>query len=121
MVVKKFLVVCPDIVFAQILLRSVKGLEGVEILREFSFNDGIKAIENKPPDLVITQIDCRDEGRFLPFIAKLEELEIPSVVVVCNCLNPRLPDIPGRRVVLQWLGCGLIDKIEDAAKKFMGL
>ena len=117
---KKVLIVCPDMTFWCLLFRAVEDLEETEGQRGFSFNDGLNALEREKPDLVVTQIDYRDEGRFLPFIEKLEELKIYSVIVICNCLNPLLANIPGQRVTLQWLGCGLIDKIEAAAREFLG-
>ncbi len=117
---KTVLVVCPEVMFMPVLCHALEELKGVEVIREFSFNDGLKAIESKKPDLVVLQTDCRDEGRAMPLIVKMNKLKIPSVCIVCHCLQPPLED-KSERVVLQWLGHDLIGQIEDATKNFLGL
>lgn len=115
---KKILVVCPDAMFASMLIRALEDLKSAEILREFSFADGLGAMIEAKTDLVVLQTDCRDEGRGLSLIEMAEELGIPCVVIVCHCFNPMLINMP-KRIVFQWLGHDLIGKLESAAKKLL--
>jgi len=114
------LVVCPDAMFASMLIRALEDLKAAKILREFSFADGLGAMIEAKPDLVVLQTDCRDEGRGLPLIEMAEKLGIPCVAIVCHCFQPRLQNTP-KRVLFQWLGHDLIGKVESAAKKLLGL
>ena len=116
---KKILVVCPDAMFVSMLIRGLENLGGVEILREFSFDDGLDVLIKVKPDLVVLQTDCRDEGMALPLIEMAEKLEIPCVGIVCHCFQPRLQNTP-KRVLFQWLGHDLIGKLESAAQKLLG-
>jgi hypothetical protein len=105
--------------FTSMLIRGLEDLKGAEILREFSFTDGLGAMIEARPDLVVLQTDCRDEGRGLPLIEMAEELGIPCVAIVCHCFQPRLQNT-SKRVLFQWLGHDLIGKLESAAQKLLG-
>jgi len=122
--VKKVLLFCPGESVACVNC-ALEDFEGLDIAQAHDLSDVLGALETRP-DLVILKIDCHQMA-MMPAVAKAEDLKVPCIVVWCQHVldpslrdrDPSLRDGPKRKV-FQFHEGGLFDKIEAAAREFLG-